>query len=299
MGGQMSLDAQAAAKYIGRNVGTGLGLSEVEAAWAIHDVANESMASSIRMFLAENGVDPSQTAMLAFGGGGPLHAGSVARKLGVKRIIVPRAAGVFSALGFLVAPVAYQVSRSQVSELDATRLDDLEAVFGELAGDASAEVRQVVASAPVELLREVDLCYSGQGSTVRVNADGLRSIDELRARFAETYRQLYGHSYDDLPLQLITVRVTASSAQQVPNVTLPFPEGKLPAPRKRKAYSPIRNDYVDYDVYAIEGLVAGAAIEGPAFIEEKSSTLVAHEDCRVTVSDNGWLEIEMKENSDV
>src|SRR5690606_10286853 len=77
MGGEMSLDATAAAKYIHKNVGEKLDLTEVESAWAIHDVANESMASSIRMFLAENGVDPSQTAMLAFGGGGPLHASSV------------------------------------------------------------------------------------------------------------------------------------------------------------------------------------------------------------------------------
>jgi N-methylhydantoinase A len=299
MGGEMSLDAEAAAKYIGKNVGEKLDLTEIEAAWAIHDVANESMASSIRMFLAEKGVDPSQTALLAFGGGGPLHASSVARKLGVKRVIVPRAAGVFSAQGFLVAPVAYQVSRSQVSELDAVDLDDLKELFAELAQEASREVRQVVEHSPVELLHEIDICYSGQGSTVRVNADGLTSIDDLRARFTSAYSLLYGHAYEDLPLQMITVRVTASSDQEAPNIDRFFSKGELPPASRRTAFSPIRNAYVDYAVYNIDSMVAGAIIEGPTLIEDKSSTLVAHEDSRVVVSENGWLEIQLKESDNV
>jgi N-methylhydantoinase A len=296
LGGKMVLDVGRAEACMNLRFSGKLKISATEAAWAIHDVANESMASSIRMFMAEKGMDPSQVAILAFGGGGPLHANEIARKLGTRRIIVPRVAGVFAALGFLVAPVAYQVSRSQLAEVGAIRLEDLELVFDELEDEASVQVARVVGEIPISLTREIDVCYSGQGSTVRVSADGLSDIEDLKSRFASDYTKLYGHAYADLPTQMITMRVTASSSQDLPDIGAPFPEGKLPRPpRRRRAYEPRRRTFVEYEVYGMDDLTAGAVICGPVIVDDQSSTLIVHEGARLYVDPRGWLDIELEE----
>jgi|TARA_B100001964_G_scaffold228766_1_gene280284 N-methylhydantoinase A len=296
LGGTMALDAPGAEACIAAQIGEVLGLSSVEAAFAIHDVANENMAASIRMFMAEKGLGPSQTALAAFGGGGPLHADEIARKLGVRRMLIPRAAGVFAALGFLVAPVAYQVSRSYVTELDTVSMKELECILVELDQQAADQVRDVVGDAPLTYQREIDVCYSGQGSTVRIEANGLASIDELKRRFAEDYARLYGQSYDDLPVQMVTIRVTVSSAQELPDIGLPFvEEGDLPVPRWRPAFAPGSRQFSDYAVYEMGQLVGGAEIEGPVIVEDSSSTLIAHQGSRVFVDPRGWLEVEIED----
>ncbi|MDP6345839.1 MAG: hydantoinase/oxoprolinase family protein [Alphaproteobacteria bacterium] len=298
LGGTMALDVPSAQECIAEAIGKALGLNTVEAAFAVHDVANENMAASIRMFMAEKGLDPSQTALAAFGGGGPLHADEIARKLGVRRILIPRAAGVFAALGFLVAPVAYQVSRSRVAELDTISIDDLHDALEDLERQASDQVRDVVGTARLSHQREIDVCYSGQGSTVRVDANGLDSLDVLKRRFAGDYARLYGQSYDDLPVQVVTLRVTVSAAQELPDIGLPFAEdGPLPAPGRRRAFAPGSRDFLDYAVFEMAELVAGAAIEGPVIVEDNSSTLIAHAGSRLFVDPRGWLEVTIGEAS--
>lgn len=299
LGGTMALDMASAKACISGLVGEALELTPVESAFAIHDVANENMASSIRMFMAEKGLDPSQTAMAAFGGGGPLHADEIARKLGTRRILIPRAAGVFAALGFLVAPVAYQASRSLVAELDTILFADLHGILEDLARQAGDQVRDVVGAAQVIYQRELDLCYSGQGSTVRVNVNGLDTIDEIKRQFANDYAQLYGQAYDDLPVQVVTMRVTVSCSQNLPHIGLPFAgEGALPEPRRRRAFAPRSRAYTDYAVFDMNDLVAGEVLEGPVIVEDQSSTLVAHAGSRTFVDPRGWLDVEIEDASE-
>ncbi|MGY9031800.1 MAG: hydantoinase/oxoprolinase family protein [Rhodobacterales bacterium] len=117
LAGAMQLDVKAAEQAIAHDVGAPLGLSPRQAAAAMIEVVNENMAQAARMYVAERGGDLERAVMVAFGGGGPLHAHQIARKLGVREILIPEVAGVFSALGFLAAAPAYEVARSRPMRL--------------------------------------------------------------------------------------------------------------------------------------------------------------------------------------
>ncbi|MGH2369499.1 MAG: hydantoinase/oxoprolinase family protein, partial [Chloroflexota bacterium] len=118
LGGRMRLDRAAAERAIAEQIGGPLGLSVVEAAWAIHQVVNEQMAAAARMHAVERGKDVRAFPLFAFGGAGPVHAHRVAAILGVREIICPFAAGVGSTVGFLVAPLAFDFVRSHYGLLD-------------------------------------------------------------------------------------------------------------------------------------------------------------------------------------
>ncbi len=129
LGGAMRLQRAPAEAGILEAIGEPLGLDAVQAAHGVIEVVNENMAAAIRMYAAERGGNLAATTMVAFGGAGPLHADGVARKLGVREILVPRAAGVFSALGFLASPVSYEVARSALTRLEIADPGVIEALF--------------------------------------------------------------------------------------------------------------------------------------------------------------------------
>ncbi len=168
LGGQMRLDVAAARASIEREVGKRLALTVEEAAWGIHEVVDENMASAIRMYVAEKGGDLAHATLVAFGGAGPVHADGLARKLGVPRLVVPLGAGVFSALGFLVAPVSFEVSRTRPLRLAQADPPRLGALFEALEREAAAVVAEAAPGAPIRFARAVDVCYHGQGHQLRV-----------------------------------------------------------------------------------------------------------------------------------
>jgi N-methylhydantoinase A len=118
--------------------------------------------------VAEKGGDLSRSTLVAFGGAGPVHADGLARKLGVPRLLVPRGAGVISALGFLVAPVSFEVARTHPVRLAAVDLTQLEGLYRDLEAEAAVVVRQAAPGASVSFARAADMCYAGQGHQIRV-----------------------------------------------------------------------------------------------------------------------------------
>ena len=131
LGGRMALNA-AAAESAMAGLAASLGLSVAEAAWGIYDLVSENMAGAARVHIVEKGRDPRRYAMVAMGGAGPLHAARVARKLGVREVVVPPASGAASALGFLVAPVAYELARSWPMRIASPDFAAVEELLGEL-----------------------------------------------------------------------------------------------------------------------------------------------------------------------
>jgi N-methylhydantoinase A len=283
LGGQMALDEAAARTAIEREVGKRLALTIEEAAWGIHEVVNENMASAIRMYVAEKGGDLAHTAVVAFGGAGPVHADGVARKLGVPRLLVPRGAGVFSALGFLVAPVSFEVSRTRP-------------LFAELERDAAGVVREAALGAPVRFARAADVCYHGQGHQIRVPLDaGAAGLapDAIAARFSAEYRARYGYAYEDLAIDLITFRVTAVAERATPEPAAAAPPG---APREalkgeRPAWSPRARRFVPHRVYAMDRLAPDLEVRGPAILEEEASTLIVGEGARAAADPRGFVAV--------
>ena len=210
LGGTMALDAEACEAGIMRAIGDPLGLSCLEAAWGIHDVVNENMASAIRTYVAEKGGDLGNTTIVAMGGAGPVHADRLARKLGVGRVIVPRGAGAYSALGFLVAPVSFEVARTQIMALATCDADTLGVMFQDLEAVAAPVIEAAAPGATITYSYIADLCYEGQASAVRVTMPDDLSPATIAERFYQEYEARYGASYRDSAIQIVTLRLTAT-----------------------------------------------------------------------------------------
>jgi N-methylhydantoinase A len=293
LGGAMRLDLASAGQGIEREIGKGLGLTLEEAAWGIHEIVNENMASAIRMYVAEKGGDLAHSTLIAFGGAGPVHADGVARKLGVPRVLVPLGAGVFSALGFLVAPVSFEVSRTRPVRLAEADPAQLSTLFAELEREAASVVSDAAPGAPLSFARAADICYAGQGHQIRVAlAPGEAGLarEAMATRFLAEYRARYGYTYADLEIELVTLRVTATAERSLVD---PAPAGMGPAGDAQKsdrpAWSPRSRRFISYRVYAMERLAAGATLAGPAIVEENASTLVVGEGATAAVDARGFI----------
>jgi len=296
LGGAMPLDRAGARHGIESEVGKRLSLPAEEAAWGIHEVVNENMASAIRMYVAEKGGDLAHTTLIAFGGAGPVHADGVARKLGVPRLLVPRGAGVFSALGFLVAPVSFEVSRTRPMRLAHADPARLAALFAELEAEAAGVVRHAAPGAGVRFARAADVCYHGQGHQIRVTlaaGDAGLAPAAIAGRFLAEYKTRYGYTYEDLEIELVTLRVTAAAERTAPEPSAPAPEGAAREALKgeRPAWSPRGRRFVPHRVYAMGRLDPGASLAGPAILEEDASTLIVGEGATAVVDGRGWVTV--------
>lgn len=295
LGGEMRLDLEAARRAIEERIAKPLGLSSTQAAWAIHRVANEEMANAFRIHAMEQGRDPSRYSLLAFGGAGPVHAYGVARILRSPALISPASAGVASALGFLVAPIAAEASQSYVARLDRIDwrrvnciLDDLEQSGRKFLAASG------VAADVVTVARAADMQYLGQMHDIAVPLPNghLAEADEARLReaFYSRYKELFERAVTRIPIEVLTWRVTVSA--RAPDLALKWPTDKVRQPAlkgTRQAFFPELGRYVSTPVYLRYALRAGDTFEGPAIVEERESTLVVGPHASVTVDEYGSL----------
>jgi N-methylhydantoinase A len=278
LGGRMRLDREAARAAIEREVASKLGLSVDEAAWGIHAIVNENMANAARVHAVERGKHPEELPLFAFGGAGPVHAVGVAAALGSPAVVVPLAAGVMSAFGFLTAPLAFDVVHSWRCTLEDA---DLEQVNGFLAR-MEAEGAALLVDAGLEreeigYERFADMRYVGQGHEVRVQLPSgeLHDRDELVERFEREYDRLFGRRGPRVGVEAMTWRVVSSG----PRPSLQSANGTAPAsaePQRvaRPAYFSALGGFVETPVYDRYALQPGFRFVGPAIVEERESTLV-------------------------
>ena len=166
--GRLRLDPERAKAVIERDVGQPLALPAPEAAQAISRMVDENMANAARIHAVEHGREISGRTLIAFGGNGPLHATRVAARTGIERIVVPRDPGVGSALGFLSAPVSYEIVRSRYTTLDAFDFDAVNRLFEEMEHESRAVVRAGAPDAPIDIVRTAFMRYRGQGHEIEV-----------------------------------------------------------------------------------------------------------------------------------
>jgi N-methylhydantoinase A len=273
-------------------------LTVAQAAWGIHRVANEDMANAFRIHAMEHGRDASRYAMLCFGGAGPVHAYGVARILRSPAVLSPTSAGVASALGFLVAPVATEISRPYVARLDRIDWDQL----GKMLDDMEQTGRKFLADAglgdvEITVKRTADMQYVGQMHDVSVPIPNgrleKRDEERLREAFFARYRDLFQRAAV-LPVEALTWRVTVSAPAHSPFGAKS--QGKATATSKkgvRKAWFPEFGDYVETDVHDRYALNPGDELKGPAIVEERESTLVVGPGARITVDSHGMLIVEL------
>ena len=281
LGGAMRLDLSRAVRAIEERVARPLAMENPQAAFGIHDISNEDMASAARLHLAERGEDAGRLTMIAYGGAGPVHAFGLAQKLGIARILVPPAAGVMSALGMLVADVAIdrvQTFKAAIADIDQT---ELERRFREMEADA-AELLQTGNSAMI-VQRSTDMRYRGQGYNIRVElpaGEAWSQLDSagLARAFEAEYVKRYGRVYKDVSIELVNLRITARIQAERPYLPpeLSRTSGKVLDATKgtRRAYFGARAGYIECPVFDRYRLRAGQRFAGAAIVEERETTTV-------------------------
>ncbi|MBI4640531.1 MAG: hydantoinase/oxoprolinase family protein, partial [Candidatus Tectomicrobia bacterium] len=197
-----ALNHEAAREAIWRKIALPLRLSVEEAASAMTDVVNEQMAGSIRLLTIERGIDPSEFVLVAYGGAGPLHAAFLAKELGLSRVLVPHYAGVFSALGCVMANVKQSFHEVLEKDLHALKEENLRELLQKHKKEGEAFVaRHGIAVDRVEVFHELEMAYRGQAHTIRVVLNPvLISRDKLGEAFQETYLRLYSELPDGIPI---------------------------------------------------------------------------------------------------
>jgi N-methylhydantoinase A len=278
LGGRLTLDAEAASRAIRERVAEPLGISLEAAAWGIHRVVNESMATAARVHAAERGANPSALPLFAFGGAGPVHAGGVAEVLGSPSVIAPLGAGVASSIGFLAAPMAFDFVRSRPCPLADVDWGGVLELVLEMEFEGTTMLRRSgVAAGAIEHRRYADMRYVGQGHEVRVElpGDAFGETAATLACFQREYAHIYGRSGPEAPAEVISWRVKSSGPR--PELELSDVDSPVVAqPRKgaRPAYFPSVGGFADTPIYDRYGLAPGTVVSGPAIIEERESTLV-------------------------
>ncbi|MBS1884344.1 MAG: hydantoinase/oxoprolinase family protein, partial [Actinobacteria bacterium] len=293
LGGRMELDREAAlAAYAA--LGEALELDAHQAALAALMIADEEMANAIRLVAVEYGLDAREFALVAAGGAGPLHARSVAARLGIETILIPPAPGLCSAFGALIAPP--RVDRIQTYFANSESLDPVELMgaIGRLAEDAEAELGHSVELAEPVLECFASLRYAGQNFELEVEVPGAGdgSWEQLLESFAAEHERQYGFDLPGEPVEVVNLRATARQEQE-PLALTDAPGEAAPA-RSRSVW--LGGDGPsEVAVRRRSELAAGERVEGPVIIEEDDSTTVAFAGDSIVVDPSGVLVLRMAE----
>ncbi|NTG47948.1 hydantoinase/oxoprolinase family protein [Agrobacterium rhizogenes] len=255
-----------------------LDVSVDRCAWGIHDLVNESMSKAAAMHATDLGVDPRSLPMVAFGGAGPVHAYGIARKLGIKRVICPTGAGVTSAIGLLIAPVAVDLSVSHPMAVDAWDLDGMNKLLDDLAAQGAEVVSAAgIAKETITNRYTVDMRHVGQGHEITValpdrSLPKEEFLKQLLDNFFKLYRELFGRTVA-ASVEVITWRLRASGEKD--QVTRPH-ETEVADARKgsRQVYFQELGTYTETSVYDHYKLPVGQELKGPAIVEQRESTAV-------------------------
>lgn len=296
-GGAMDLDIAAGDAALDR-LGDAAKLSRPEIAAGVRDLVNEAMASAARVHIAERGKDPRRYALLATGGGGPLHGADVARKLGLKRLIAPASAGVASAIGLLIAPARVDRVATVAKRLDEIDWPAFEAIFQGLIDDAAAVIRATgldPKTATTE--RRADVRYVGQAFEVIVDLPPgpytAASMPLLVKAFEDAYLAKFTRMPPAGPVEIINIRV----AQSAPNEAAPqavAADGAGPKQTgERPVWSMARKSFLPTPIYDRYALRPGDAFAGPALVEERESTLAVPENARFRVAQGGEIVVDL------
>jgi N-methylhydantoinase A len=298
-GGRIKLDEAKAQVALANGVGKTLGMKPAAAASGIAEVVDEAMANAAREHVVECGKSLPGRTLIAFGGAAPLHATRIAEKLEIDRILIPAGAGVGSAIGFLRAPVAYEVTRSvyvRLSRFDATALNR---AFAAMAEEAHAIVDRAAGGRARNERRIAYMRYLGQGHEIPVPVPAAAltssSAESLRRAYDAAYLAQYGRLMDGVDVECVACAVVvASEAGAAPPRFASSASGK-PAPVARRAIiDPLSGQSLDAPIYRREAMAPGAAIAGPALIEEDDTTTVVALGFTAAIDPHGYIVLERK-----
>lgn len=302
LNGAMQLNVEAARKAIDEKVGKPLGLSTIEAALGVATIADNNMSLSVRAVSVNKGVDPRETAMIAFGGAGPLHAIAIAREIFIPQVIIPKLPGTFSALGMLMASWRQDFVRTLVGRLGGLDPRLVERVFNELAADGKAQMqRDGIGSDVADFRFYADLRYVGQEHALPIRietADMLTgNTDLVRQRFHDEHDQRYGQAAVEEQLEIVNLRLVLTAPREDTLAEQWLAEKWVPTDNvpetSREVYYDDAKKPLKARVLWRPSMPTGMEIIGPAVIEEPNSTILIHPGDKVTVTEAGHLIVDL------
>jgi len=310
LGGDLSVDVDAASAAVEAGVADPLGQSVAAAARGILEVARANMERALRVVSVERGHDPREFALVAFGGAGPLHAPRLAEDLSIPTVLVPRLAGVLSGLGLLASDIEHTYVRAVVEPLADVTGDDLDEWFDDLV----AEGRERLDSEGVEadamaFERTLDLRYRGQSYSLTVPLDTVEGVDDATGadgdaggdhlstaadRFHERHESQYGHANPGEPVELVNARVRAVG--EIPAVDVRSTvEGTVDDAVLGERPVGFDGDEREVPVYEHARLPPGGEFDGPSVVQADAATTVVHPGQSVAVDERGTLAITTSE----
>jgi N-methylhydantoinase A len=293
--GAMPISSAKAHEAVVSRVAKPLGLTSVEAAWGILTVLATNVTMAMRTITIERGYDPREFTLVPFGGMGPTIAGRIIGELGIGRILIPRDPGTFSAFGMLVTDVHQTRSFTRITRLDAAKPVELERIFADMETAALADLMQEqFLREQLSTLRSAGMRYRGQSYEVNVPVAALNGDADLAAlakRFHEAHRRRYGHMAESEAVEIVNFQVTAVGAISKPqfNPIAPPTDSQPPVPHEMRTAYFSQAAATQVPVFRRSAFAAGAVIDGPAVIEEKTSTTVLYPDQRAEF--DGYLNI--------
>jgi len=294
-GGAFELDISAAAAAIEKDICLPLAVDLDLGAFGISEVVDENMAAAARTHAAEFGMDLGQRDMIAFGGAAPLHAARLGEKLGVQRIVIPTDAGVGSAVGFLLAPVAYEVVRSRQQNLASLKPALVNSLMQNMREEARAVVEQGCNAPVLTENRHAYMRYVGQGHEIAVPLPVEDYNEEhtnvfLQA-FEEVYTQMYGRTISGIDVEVLswTLTLSAPEANDVREAKATTQRSDPVSSRQQSFFDPIKATRVDVPVFDRTQLQPGDTIEGPALITEDQTTTVVTSSYNAVVNERSYI----------
>jgi len=293
LGGELELDLEGARRAIADRCAVPLGLDPIEAASGIVEIANAAMVNALNLISVQRGHDPRDFVLVAFGGAGPLHANALARESEMPTLVIPVAPGIFSATGLVGTDLTRDSSVTLLRRLAELEPSEIEQAFGELEAAGAAELsREGLPAERTRFVRQLELRYVGQSFELAVALDGGVDADELAASFHAEHERVYGFAAPAEPVEVVSLRLTTVGTIEKPPLRQLEPHlGGLEPKEVRRVHFAETGGFVECPVYGRYALGAGAALTGPAVVEELDSTVVVHPGYALAVDGVGNLVI--------
>src|SRR5215216_3730330 len=282
LGGKMRLDTAAAWQAVENKIAQPLGMGVPEAAEGIARIIDVKMEEAIKAISTMRGHDLRDFMLLAFGGAGPVHAGRIARDLGMAGLIVPLYPGVYSAIGLLMSYVKHDYIQSKMAPFDAISPQAVNEIFTRLQTRAVQDLHDDGFSPEqIRVQRALDMRYAGQGYEITLPWGGepvqTMALQELRTRFDEQHKVMFGHMAPDEPVEIVSYRVRGIGV--VPHVEMPqFARAGTPLEHAQREARTVRFDgaAVDCPVYQRELIDVGLSLAGPAVLDQLDCTTILY-----------------------
>jgi N-methylhydantoinase A len=293
LGGEINLDEDAARTAVA-GLGEDLGLTPERTAEGIVRLAVARMTATVKEISVMRGLDPRDFTLFAYGGAGPLHAAAIAEELGITEIVIPPMPGAFSAYGLLTADTRYDVTRTRLTRLEETTLEELQAFLDPLREEARDRLRRDGFNEDdIRLQVFLDMRFVGQAFELTTPMpDTPNSLADLAAAFQAVYEERYAEN-DTAPAEIVSFRVVGLGT--APSVELPKHKGEDDAQSVIRKVS-FDSDFVETVIHRREALPVDTAVPGPAIIEEDGATSVVPPGFNATLDRFGILTLRRVDN---